>query len=460
MRLNQRVSIFWLFMLGLAPGWQACAPQRGQIRHVIIVSVDGLMPTAYLEPDRYGLRVPTLRKMVREGAYSEGMQVVFPAVTYPTHTSIVTGVNPGRHGIVTNLAWDPLEQNRAGWRWYAEDIKVPTLWQAASARGLRTAMVWWPVSVGATATARVPEYWRASTAEDAKLVRALSTPGLLEEVGKKFPGFNEGFLLPFKDDTILTDIAVHILESVRPHLLLLHIAQVDHWQHENGPMADVALQAIETADQQVARLIAAAQKAGLWPNTVLIVLSDHGFLPTTKQLRPGVWLRQNGLVELSRDGRVVDWKAVVLTSSGSAYIYVKDEADETTKSALLKIFGSAAGQPGSGIARIFRRDEILAMGGDPNAFLALEAQEGFALKGGYSGEPIREIPLRGEHGYPPDRGAMRASLLLFGPPIARGKIEEARAIDVGPTVAAWLGIPFAHAEGKPLQVPRLDPARH
>jgi predicted AlkP superfamily pyrophosphatase or phosphodiesterase len=321
-------------------------------------------------------------------------------------------------------------------------------------------MVWWPVTVGARATALVPEYWRATTAEDAKLVRALSTPRLLPEVEKKFPGFRERFLVPFKDDITLTDIAVHILETVQPHLLLLHMAQVDHWQHEHGPMSAQALHAIEIADQQIARLIEAAKKTGLWESTVVVVLSDHGFLPTTKQLWPGVWLRQKGMVRLDADGRVMDWKAIVVANSGSAYIYVKDPNDEATKSALLQMFRAREGQAGSGIARVFQNDQIVAMGGDPNAFLALEAQNGFAFKAGYSGEAIREVPLRGEHGYPHDREAMRAALLIYGPPIGQGKIEAVRAIDIGPTIAAWLELPFGHAEGKPLLVPRHNTGKH
>src|SRR4029077_8117194 len=99
------------------------------------------------------------------GAISAGARSVFPSVTYPAHTSIVTGVDPGTHGIVTNTAWDPEDRNQEGWRWYAEDIQARTLWDAAREAGLETAIVNWPVTVGARASWLVPEYWRAGTGD-------------------------------------------------------------------------------------------------------------------------------------------------------------------------------------------------------------------------------------------------------------------------------------------------------
>src|ERR1700728_5113478 len=99
------------------------------IQHVFIVSVDGMKPESYTEPDAHGLKVPTLREMVRNGASSDGVQSVMPTVTYPSHTSMVTGMNPRAHGIFTNPAWDPLNQNYGGYRLHEEDIRVSTLSQ-------------------------------------------------------------------------------------------------------------------------------------------------------------------------------------------------------------------------------------------------------------------------------------------------------------------------------------------
>jgi len=431
----------------------------GPIRHVILVSVDGLVPATYVSLDEHGLEIPTLREIVRNGVWSSGARSVFPSVTYPAHTSIATGTNPGRHGIFTNLAWDPWEENDRGWRWYTEDIRVPTLWDAARERGLRVALVSWPVTVGAHADAVVPEVWRAGTAEDPKLTRALSTPGILEAVQKRFPNFAAGFMPPGIKDEALTDIAVHLIETRRPHLLLLHIFEVDSRQHEEGIFSDPAKAAIENADRQIARLIAAAKSAGIWESTALVVVSDHGFAPVSHRVRPGVLLREKGLVTLDERNRITDWKAVVLESSGTAYLYCNSPDEAETRQALRDLFLPLVEKPGSGIGHLYTPEEIRAKGGDTTACLALEAVPGFRFRGGYTGDYLSSPGSVAAHGFDPDRPEMQASLLVYGPAIRPAKIEGARLIDVAPTIAQWLRLKLEDTDGEALQIPLRHSSR-
>lgn len=430
---------------------------RAPVAHVIIVSVDGLMPAAYVSPDQHGLQIPTLREMVRNGAWSESVPSVFLTLTYPAHTSIATGTNPSTHGIFSNVAWDPFDKNNRGWRWYSEDIRAPALWDAARASGLSTALVSWPVTVGARATASVPEIWRSGTEDDVKLLRALATPGLLDAVAKRFPNFRAGYTPPNVKDESLTDIAVHLIESLRPNLLMLHIFEVDHWQHTDGPFSAKAVTAIENVDRQIARVIAAAKNAGTWNETVLLVVSDHGAAPISQRVRPGILLAQKGLVTLNSRNRITDWKATLASGAGSAYVYLKDSNDKETATTLLDILLPLANKPGSGIGRIYRQDEIRRKGGDPSAYLALEGAEGFAIADGYSGDYISPSLLAGTHGYDPERPDMQASFLAYGPLIVSGKIERARLIDVAPTVANWLGLKMDKVEGAPLRVGLRSP---
>ncbi len=421
-----------------------------QIQHVILISVDGLMPEAYLHPDKYGLQVPTLREMVRQGASSDGAQSVFPTLTYPAHTSIATGTNPGTHGIASNETFDPEDKNQRGWRWYAEDIRVPALWDVARARGLRTAMISWPATVGARADALLPEYWRAGNSEDVKLGKALSTPGLLDEVAARFPTFLEGYTPPGVKDSAFTDVAVHLIETRKPHLLLLHIFEVDHWGHEKGPFSPEAKAAIENADRQIARVIAAAKKAGIWGRTALVVVSDHGFAAFGERLRLGVYLTQRGLVRVDERGRVTEWKAALLPMHGLAYVYLKDPADEQTRREVSDLFDFMAGKEGSGIRHVYYPEEIRKLGGDSEAALAVGAVEGTDFAAGYTGDVFFPAGSAAGHGYDPRYALMKASLIMYGPAVSAGKIENAQLIDVAPTIARWLGLKLDKAEGKPL----------
>ncbi|MGB0034729.1 MAG: ectonucleotide pyrophosphatase/phosphodiesterase [Candidatus Acidiferrales bacterium] len=426
----------------------------GAIHHIFLVSVDGLKPQSYTEPDAHGLKVPLMREIVRNGAWSDGVQPVMPTVTYPSHTAMATGANPGTSGISTNVAFDPLDKNSEGWQWYTEDIRVPTIWQVAREHGLRTALIHWPVTVGAQADLNVPEYWRASIPEDLKLLRALSTPlNILPDVAKEFPEVATDLTPPNGTDAAFTDIACYAIEKWQPNLLMLHIAAVDHWEHEKGPFSPEAIDVTEKADAQIARLIEAAKKAGIWDDSVLVIVSDHGFAPIAKDFRPGVLLAEHGLVKLNAKNHPEEWKAAVLNESGSAFLYVKDEKDEATRRALLDIFKPLAGKPGSSIRRVITHDEIVAFGGDPDAFLAIEAADGTRFVTGYTGKLAGPSEKKGTHGYFPDRPEMRASMLVYGPAIGAGKIQNARLIDVGPTVARWLGLELTKAEGKPLEIP-------
>ena len=108
---------------------------------VLMISVDGLKPEYVLDADARGLRLPYLRSLISQGAYAEGVVGVWPTVTYPSHTTLVTGVSPAEHGILANLEFDPQHHFKESWFWYAAQIRVPTLWQAAHAAGLSTASV-------------------------------------------------------------------------------------------------------------------------------------------------------------------------------------------------------------------------------------------------------------------------------------------------------------------------------
>ncbi len=229
------------------------APRKeppGPIHHVILVTLDGMLPDAYEHPDAHGLKVPTLRWLVAHGASSDGALSVFPSVTYPSHTSMTTGVVPGKHGIVGNRTFDPLEDDLEGWRWYAEDIKRDPIWRLAERAGYQAALVHWPVSVGAKVTWLVPEYWRAKDDNDRKLPAGSLHARAPRERRRGAPGLLAWLNAPpdVKDDA-LTDIATHILATGRPTLLQLHLVGIDGAQHHFGLWSPEAVAAIETDDR-------------------------------------------------------------------------------------------------------------------------------------------------------------------------------------------------------------------
>ena len=122
-----RAALLIVLFCAIAIGAHAQQPS------VLYISIDGLKPEAVLNAEAHGLKVPNLRKLLVDGVYSSGVHGVLPTITYPSHTTLLTGAAPARHGVYSNTTFDPFNKNDVGWYWYAEDIKVPTLFDAARA---------------------------------------------------------------------------------------------------------------------------------------------------------------------------------------------------------------------------------------------------------------------------------------------------------------------------------------
>ena len=84
---------------------------------VLLISVDGLRPDYVTQADEHHLRIPNLRRILADGTYADGVTGVFPTVTYPSHTTLVTGVWPAEHGILNNTRFDPERNLFNAWYW-------------------------------------------------------------------------------------------------------------------------------------------------------------------------------------------------------------------------------------------------------------------------------------------------------------------------------------------------------
>ena len=153
---------------------------------VLMISIDGLRSKDVTDAPARGMKLPNLRKLMTDGAWADGVRDMLPSVTYPNHTTLVTGTSPALHGIAGNLTFDPLGKNMEGWYWYAEDVKVPSLFDMVHAKGGKTLAFCWPATAGSLSISdNIPEYWRSYSPEDVKVVRAVSTPGLAERMRSK-----------------------------------------------------------------------------------------------------------------------------------------------------------------------------------------------------------------------------------------------------------------------------------
>jgi len=423
------------------------APAQNARPVLIMISIDGLRPDYVTAADTHGLKIPNLRRFLKEGTFADGVTGVIPTVTYPSHTTLITGVWPTKHGILANTTFDPLGKNQSGWYWYAEDIKVPTLWDAARQAGMTTASIQWPVSVGARVSWNIPEVWRANTDEDAKLLRALATDGLLPELEAELGPYPRG--QDVEDDERRGTFTARVIEKKRPQLLTLHLVALDHVEHETGPFSRESFAVLERQDAVVGKLRDAA--AHIAPGSAYVaIVSDHGFVNIHSRFNPFVAFRDAGLITLN--GRTVSaWKAMPWTAGGSAAIVLKDPGDAATVAEVRALLDKLAADPANGIDRVLGADELHARGGFPNASFLIGCKPGWFVGSGYDGAVVTKTNRFGTHGHLPDLPELRAAFFFVGPGGPAGRslgLIDMR--DIAPTVAKRLGLALPSAEGKSL----------
>jgi len=407
---------------------------------VVLISIDGLKPEYLVEADARGLKIPALRELMKTGSRADGMESVWPTVTYPAHTTLVTGVRPSKHGIVTNGPFDPFQKNQDGWYWYTEAITAKTLWTAAREKSLTTGNVYWPVTVGASIDWSFPQIWRAKNDEDDRLMRALSTPGLAHEVESQYGTIPA----EHRTDTERANASELILRTRRPAFMLVYFTDLDTEQHKSGPFSKESLATLEDIDRDVARVVEATKKADTFAKTAFVVVSDHGFAAIHTYVRPGSILREAGLIDADDSGRVRDYKAAAWKAGGLCGIVMKDPKDEATKKKLDAIFGASI----VGIAKVHDGKSIATLGGYPDAAIVLEASSGYTFAAGVVGPVTGPSGDKGTHGFPPEHADMRATLLFAGSGIKPGvKLGLVKMIDVAPTIARLLGVALPDAEG-------------
>lgn len=229
-------ALVWLMVGSGAQAQFAVAVRKPErpipaIERVLVISVDGLRPDRALLAN-----MPTLRAMLHDGAYTFWAKTTVVAITLPSHTSMVTGVAPNKHGISWNhdLPFsEPVYPNQ------------PTMMEMAKKVGYTTAMV--------------------------------AGKSKFDTLGK--PGTLDYMFVPEKgtvtNDVVLAE-AVKVIEQHKPEVMYLHFAEVDSTGHRHGWGSPEQFAAIERTDTQLAQVFAALDRAGVRDSTLVILSADHG----------------------------------------------------------------------------------------------------------------------------------------------------------------------------------------
>lgn len=424
------------FLSFLGPAF-AQVPARQ--RMVVVISLDGFPAYALDDPK---LPIPTLRQLIRDGV-SARMTTVNPTVTWPNHTSMVTGVRPDEHGLLANGTivqtggWPPVKVEPMIDK--EKMVHVPTVYDAAFQAGLSTAQVdWVAINRAPTITWGFNEWASAEGPLEQEMIRK----GALQ--ASDLERFTKSNIL-FRDQ-IWTKAAVYLIREHQPNLLLVHFLSLDSTHHTYGPGSLAATDAIAFLDSCVARITEAIRAAGMADRATVMVVSDHGFKKFTKQVRPTVALAAAGLAK----------QVYVLAEGGSAYVYFDRAQSAQLSPKVVKALDGI-----EGIDKIVGPDGFAALGlpqpnRDPQMYqLLLTAKDGYSFSDAVGGPVTSEVLQQaGSHGYLASDPEMDAIFIASGYGVRAGThLDRIANLDVASTIAKLLGVALPGAKGKliPLQ---------
>jgi predicted AlkP superfamily pyrophosphatase or phosphodiesterase len=404
-------------------------------KHVIFITIDGFRPDFYLDSE---WQTPNLHALMKDGAYAKGVNSVFPSMTYPSHTTIVTGVQPAKHGIFYNNIFTPDGAPQEPY-WQDSSIHAPTIWKAAKEKGMTVASLYWPVSANAPVDYNIPDI--GGLGDEVRAQYSLPQ-GFYAEVKKEvFGGVDK---IDAGKNQNIAKIAAYIIKKSKPDLMTIHVFSVDGAEHAEGRYGTRVQGAVADADAAVGIIVDALKEAGIWESTTLLIGGDHGFYDVKKTISPNVWLKKAGLINDLKTG---DWKAQFNASGGSAYLYLKNPADKATAN---KVKALLEAEPDSvkQYYRIISKEQLTKGGYNPNVAFAITGEHDAAFSVATTGNAVKR-GKGGTHGHFPDTKNIRTGLIAHGPGIRKGAvIEEMNLRDMTPIMVKLLGIPFPKVDGK------------
>ena len=387
-----------------------------------MISLDAV---AQPDADRL-LGLPALSALAENGVFCDNVKTVYPTLTYPIHTSLITGCYPRTHGIGHNQPFQPdVAPEMRKWFWSVGDIKAKTLYQAAKEKKLDVASVLWPVSgMNRYVRRNFPEVLPLPGENAALKMIRYGSPEWILRMEALYGRTRKSIRQPDLDDYAAL-LCERLYASYRPpDVLTVHLVDCDAMRHQYGTDSEEAHVAMERLDARVGRIIDAVRKAHLLEETLFCVVSDHG-----QQDAP------NGIL-LDRELRAVCGARAQSLGMG-AYIFGDDL--KAARDAL------EAHQAEWGIQTIYDEEMLEALHAPENVHLAVDALPGHCFID-------RQEATFGEHGFGLDCPQARTLLWLSGPGIHIGRrIEEANLIDIAPTLAKALGLSLPDAEGKILE---------
>ncbi|MGL5353177.1 MAG: alkaline phosphatase family protein [Clostridium sp.] len=421
---------------------------KEKAKHVIIISLDGIF-----EKDFEKLcNMKAFKELIKMGSYSNKVKTVYPTLTYPVHTSIITGVYPNKHGVIHNNQFQPgISENMQTWFWYTNQVKTNSLFDIVKIKNLKTCSLFWPVTGGGNIDYNIPEILALEGENQSLKILKAGTANYLLREELKYKNLRDGIKQPALDK-FTTKVAVDTIINKKPNLLTMHLVAVDYLRHGYGVWSKEADEGALVYNNSILEVIEATKKAGIYNDSIFVITTDHGLIDINTNVYINSILRNNGFIKDINGS--VEYTAYAQSLGLGAYIYIKDN-DKCIENEVKELFNNFIEDEKYGIEKIYSKDELKDLKGDLSYSFAIEAKSGFAFKDEVTNYEIKQQKELGKkyatHGYSPLKDGYKNVFLIAGEGIKKNNnIGEMNIVDIAPTIAKILDIDYDGFDGKSL----------
>ena len=450
------------------------------MQKVFILGIDGAT-LDLIEPWSKQGKLPTFRKLIKEGCYGNCLSTVHP-LTPQAWASFLTGKNPGKHGLYD---FGVRKKGSYGLRLTdSRDRKAPALWDYINAYGLKAGIV----NVPLTYPPEGLNGFMVSGMHSPSLREAVFPGNLFEKITSRFPDYEIDVMSQWFDSydifleklnqmmDVRAEMGLHLYTKYKPHLFCMVLVGVDRAQHALwGQMANplegkeknhwkysqAVCRIYQRIDHYLNTIIELIDK-----DTVLIIMSDHGFGSLKKDVYLNRYLIQNGFMKLNNNKQPFDignpfqnvnWKKTQAYSYGlfgNIYINLKNREPlgiverGNNYENVIKSLTEALAQltdPDDGkkvVTKIYRREEVYhgPFVDDAPDLLINMRNYSYITRGGYEfdGDDIFSKPKINHSG----NHRLNGVAFFYGNNIKNGfRFPDIQITDFCPTILSILEIP-------------------
>jgi predicted AlkP superfamily pyrophosphatase or phosphodiesterase len=313
-------------------------------KRVVVLNLVGLTPS-HLEDLEL---TPNLNQIVKEGSVSK-LRPPFPPVTGTVQTTLTTGYEPNRHGIISNGRYDLQQRKVTMWEQTGAPIEGERIWDTLKRYDstAKSAVLFWQYIKYASPDILI-------TPSPVHLEQGMkewyfSKPaGWYEEVAAKRGPFKLhsfwGPLASFASSEWIASAALDTLRAFDPTLTLVYLPNLDYQAQRFGPRSPQARESVREIDRLVGEFVEELKQMGKADDTSLVLLSEYAIHPVERPVYINRILRDHGWLKVNRiDGKeyidLYHSQAFAVVDHQVAHIYVQDHIQEDVKRVLEEVEG-------------------------------------------------------------------------------------------------------------------------